>query len=372
MNAGLSFERLLAEPVLAGFSLLKPAGPGGPPPSWVLEASCERDAAETKSGDILVLGPAILAKPAEKLAALCAAAAGRGASAVAAALPGVQRARALLEAARRTVLAVIRFPPYLSAPAAAGILARALRSGPRIGARAFPSGQARGFDDDGLDRRILAVARAPRGNSPGELPLLEAMSRIEAVLPRGARFGAIKDEGGSVSHLLMTSAASVSPRDLREALRRAAESSGISIGVSDRLPPGESWDRILVQSSEALELGTALLGPGHVSYYSNLYLYKAFIDDGRPELFLSFSRSTLDRIRAWDEAHSGQLLRTLETYFGLDRNLRRTAATLGIHRQTVKNRIAKIEELTACPMADEGRMSYELMLAYKHLSKVKL
>lgn len=65
-----------------------------------------------------------------------------------------------------------------------------------------------------------------------------------------------------------------------------------------------------------------------------------------PETLRRFAGSVLTPIRAHDQAHGGELERTLRAFFDTDGHRARTAAALRVHVNTVTLRFAKIRKLT--------------------------
>lgn len=360
MDGPLTLERLLLDPRLAVFTLYSDTPDPGPPPSWVLEVSGPGDAGEVRAGDIVVSGKL---GGGEDVRLFCERirAGGACALAVPGESPGDSRG-----------MAVICYPPWLPRHEAAGSLARALwpfagESG-SISAGEFGTA-APSAPSETSRLRILSI-RNGSGKPPA--PEHELNGLLERRLPRGVAIRRRSPGGSGEPYLILRVSETVGPGEFRSALREAAREYRWAIGVSDGFPLNAPSEEYALQAREAAVLGMALFGPGHVSFYENLYLYKAFIGDGRPDLLLTFSRDTLNRLRDWDACHGSELLPTLETYFEMDRNAGRTAERLGIHRHTLRQRLERIEEATECPVRGEGAMRYELILAYKHLSKLKL
>lgn len=359
MSAERTLSALLGDAGLGAFELLAPPGREAPDPDWVLEAPSLAEAGEARAGDLVVAGagvdPTALASICAERRATALVVPSGFPTALGMAAPGSEGAAPGL----------VAYPAWLPRHAAALAVARAL----------WPArGQARGQGESPVARlvsprrRAIAVRRG--GREPSDLAEIAAL--LDAYLPRGVEALPISSAPGGERFLTLAIKESVAPKELRNALRDAASELGLSIGASDAFERGSDERAYLERAREALVLGTALLGNGHVSFYENLYLYKAFVDDGRPDILLYFSRDTLNRLKEWDVAQGSSLLETLEAYFEHDRNVGRTASRLGIHRHTLKNRLEKIEEVTSYPVRGEWAMSYELMLAYKHLSKVKL
>lgn len=360
MDGPLTLERLLLDPRLAGFTLSSDASDAGPPPSWVLEVTGLGDAGEVRTGDIVVSG-----KPGdgEEVRLFCARVRAGGACALA--VPG--------EPPKEPCgLAVICYPAWLPRHEAAGSLARAVWpfSGyavPAARCDASPRGAVSPASDESCRFRVVSV-RSKAGGPVSE----EVGALLERILPGGVEIRGLREGSSGENCLVLRISETLSPGELRSFLRDAARRHRWAIGVSEAFPASSQAAGYAPKAREAAVLGMALFGPGHVSFYENLYLYKAFIGDGRPDLLLTFSRDTLNRLRDWDACHGSELLPTLETYFEMDRNTGRTAERLGIHRHTLRQRLERIEEATECPVRGEGAMRYELILAYKHLSKIKL
>lgn len=364
-------EALLSRPGLAGFELLRTPGPTTAP-GWVLEATCADDAREARPDDIVVAGSRGGLDGHDELLGLASACAARGACALAIPADMADAAEA------PGSLTIVTYPAWMPRHRAAEHLALALAQDRADELRAYAPGHSsdtarpEARSAAAPSRRVLAVSASRRTVPGAHVSPSAAAARINDRLPAHAEAAPLDAGQADEGLLLLRIGQDVAPAEIRRSLRAAAIEDALSIGASDAFGPGDPTERYVARAREALTLGSALFGGGHVSFYENLYLYKAFIDDGRPELLLSFSRDTLSRLREWDERHGSELLRTVEAFFEQDRNVRRTAERLGIHRHTLRSRLERIEEVTACPVRGEGGMSFELLLAYKHLSKVKL
>jgi DNA-binding PucR family transcriptional regulator len=63
------------------------------------------------------------------------------------------------------------------------------------------------------------------------------------------------------------------------------------------------------------------------------------------------------------DAATVELLRTLQTFFDSDRNVRRSARKLGVHENTVRYRLVRIEELTGLSIASSSEDQQTAQLA---------
>lgn len=82
-----------------------------------------------------------------------------------------------------------------------------------------------------------------------------------------------------------------------------------------------------------------------------------------------FAYQTLDGLLAGD-ATTVDLLSTLRLFFDASRSIRRTAATIGVHENTVRYRLARIEELTGLNVASDSadQMTAQLAILLLQLS----
>jgi purine catabolism regulator len=67
---------------------------------------------------------------------------------------------------------------------------------------------------------------------------------------------------------------------------------------------------------------------------------------------------------AYDSRHSSDMVTTLDAFLRCDRSWVKTAAALGVHRQTVVYRIQRIEQITGRKMAETATIA-ELWLALR-------
>jgi len=62
---------------------------------------------------------------------------------------------------------------------------------------------------------------------------------------------------------------------------------------------------------------------------------------------------TLFKLQEYDEKSSSNLLETLSLYFDENRNLGKAAEKMYIHRNTMKYRVKRIQEILNCDLKDE-------------------
>lgn len=165
--------------------------------------------------------------------------------------------------------------------------------------------------------------------------------------------------------------------DLRSILLEIIDQSKVkfglttSFGVSNLCSLPDSMPLGIKEAQEALNVGKHILNQGYIALYENIELYRLFLQVPERKALIEFSKKTLEKVVAYDQIHGTELVRTLETYIQNDHSIKRTAELLYIHRHTVKNRLAKIEEISRISFRSEERFQLEFALTLKHLYRIK-
>ncbi|RNF39742.1 PucR family transcriptional regulator [Planococcus salinus] len=120
------------------------------------------------------------------------------------------------------------------------------------------------------------------------------------------------------------------------------------------------------QAEKAIDLNKTINRPEGIYYYDALGAYR-LLDQLKEEKELKdFYSETVGRLIEQDTNH--ELIKTLKAYFFHDEVLKSTAEALFIHINTLKYRMKKIEEITACSLkSSEGKMNLFLGLKIHEL-----
>ncbi|MBA2754326.1 MAG: helix-turn-helix domain-containing protein, partial [Chloroflexia bacterium] len=139
-------------------------------------------------------------------------------------------------------------------------------------------------------------------------------------------------------------------RELRTAL--GTEHETVSLGCG-RANAGIAGIRTSHQEArQALTLSRRLHGPGHVTAFDDLGIYRLiFAAEALPEL-RAFHVETLDSLLTYDRDHHADLVRTLVAYFQANGSPKEAATILGVHRNTVLYRLDRIAEITGFDLSD--------------------
>ena len=156
------------------------------------------------------------------------------------------------------------------------------------------------------------------------------------------------------------------PIVLQQELGRQARSSSptmISMGVGGIHSGTAGIRQSHQEAKQALTMSRRLYGPGQVTRFEDLGIYRLlFAARDLPEL-RSFHDDALTALIDYDRQHGAELLRTLGAFFSGRCGPKETAAILGVHRNTVLYRLERIRELTGFDL-DDADVRLRLQLAY--------
>ncbi|MCW2132220.1 PucR family transcriptional regulator [Arthrobacter sp. VKM Ac-2550] len=148
--------------------------------------------------------------------------------------------------------------------------------------------------------------------------------------------------------------------ELSSYLYDAGLTATVGVGGSYAQPNGLRWSYF--EAKEALTHGARLNVPQRLSLTS---LLMASEDVPLADL----AAEALDPLSEFDAAHDAQLMSTLETYLELNGSVAAVAETLGLHRNSVRYRLAQIIELTGYdPASTADRVHLWLALTVRRLA----
>ncbi|GLZ05403.1 hypothetical protein Acsp03_28690 [Actinomadura sp. NBRC 104412] len=197
------------------------------------------------------------------------------------------------------------------------------------------------------------VATAGGGLRPGELRTV-----LAEILPGRPLLGLLGDEA-----IALVQAGTDLAGSLRASLSALAPGlTELAVGVSDRVRAGELRGAV-DEARYARRLAASRTDPvcvvGHDELGTHLILLASVPDDVRH----MFTERLLDPLRAYDEVHKADLIRTLEAFLQHDGSWTRCAEHLHLHVNSVRYRIQRIEALTGHDLSRlEDRVDFFLAL----------
>ncbi|MGW5731283.1 MULTISPECIES: PucR family transcriptional regulator [Streptomyces] len=162
-------------------------------------------------------------------------------------------------------------------------------------------------------------------------------------------------------HVVLVADARPHARALHEALARATGTGSGTIGVST---PSDSVPDIphrYQEAQRALEVRLSSREHYGTTFFDELGLYRILGPGTGHQELESFVREWLGQLIDYDARHQATMVETLSRYFDCGGNYDEAAASLAIHRSTLRYRLQRIREISGNDLADvEDRLNLQV------------
>ncbi|SMC99325.1 PucR family transcriptional regulator [Sporomusa malonica] len=138
----------------------------------------------------------------------------------------------------------------------------------------------------------------------------------------------------------------------------------ISIGVGTAATDISSVRQSYQDALTCLTLGRIIKGDGHITYPHEIASYTLLINSDTTSLLTHVCGATLAKLENTDKVHGTELIKTLEKYLECDKNLTDSARELYIHRNTLTNRLERIQDITSLDFSNR-ELLFSLRLALR-------
>ena len=153
--------------------------------------------------------------------------------------------------------------------------------------------------------------------------------------------------------------------------RRVAAEPGLGpvSGGLGRVHRGLSGLRVATEeASQALTIGEHIYGPGQLTPFSRLGLYRFLLASRDAADLRAFYEEVLGPLLSYDQEHNSELVKTLEAYFTSLCSPQATAELLHLHRNSLLYRLQRIEEIAGLKLNDpETRLLLQLALRVRQV-----
>ncbi len=136
----------------------------------------------------------------------------------------------------------------------------------------------------------------------------------------------------------------------------------VGVGIGRASPDPLALHASYSEARRALTIGRWGHGPGRLTVFEELGIDRLMVGVAGAEI-AAFCDTVLGRLEAHDAARATNLVATLETFLA-SRNAALAARQLYLHYNTLKNRLAKIEEIIG-PYLDDPERCLSLALALR-------
>ena len=155
--------------------------------------------------------------------------------------------------------------------------------------------------------------------------------------------------------------------ELLHACRELGSRKSAAIGVSQMRSVAAEASRAYREALDAATIGRALLHEGGAIAYSQLGAYRYLVHIAADDAPRDPMRAAVDTLIAYDRRRRSSLLDTLERYLAERRSVIESSRALFIHPNTLRQRLARIEELTGVELAGADLLSLELAIKLARL-----
>jgi len=134
--------------------------------------------------------------------------------------------------------------------------------------------------------------------------------------------------------------------EMRESVARQMHGLTVSIGLGSRYGELQDLKKSMKEAELALKVVKCSSDKNSICSYNELGIYRLLfkIKDSRD--LESFHFEILGSLLDYDRMYQSQLVETLDAYMAENRNFLKTAERLHIHRNTLKYRLKRIEEIS--------------------------
>lgn len=138
----------------------------------------------------------------------------------------------------------------------------------------------------------------------------------------------------------------------------------ISVGIGGLIYHIKEFKRSSIEAKEALKMLHACKKHNDIRMYEEMGIFRILFNVKDSKELTKILEATLGPLIERDNKSDNDLVNTLEVYLMQDCNITKTSEILFLHRNTVKYRIQRIQEILFCDFND-ANTCFNLRLAYK-------
>jgi GAF domain-containing protein/sugar diacid utilization regulator len=142
-------------------------------------------------------------------------------------------------------------------------------------------------------------------------------------------------------------------RDLARQMR-SENNVCLAIGIGNPCTNISDYRRGFGEASEAQQMGQHLSREGGVTHFNDLGVYRYLYKIARMDDLRDMYQDQVGRIATYDHRKGTDLLDTLETYLECAGNLTRTSNRLFVHRNTLIQRLERLQSLCEIDLQERG------------------
>lgn len=236
------------------------------------------------------------------------------------------------------------------------------------GAATYASAKAGELRCDLSKPYLIVFAEPVPGREQGSREWRESAQALGEGLSGLVSRSAVEAGAGPVRALLAPGWQMAQPtQEILRACRALGERHGAIIGISELHAAAADAARAYRDALDAATIARALLAQGGAVAYSELGAYRYLVHIARDKAPHDRTRAAVDTLIAYDARRRTALLDTLERYLAERRSVIDSARSLFIHPNTLRQRLARIEQLTGLDLEGADLLSLELAIKLARL-----
>ncbi|MEA5084923.1 MAG: helix-turn-helix domain-containing protein [Lachnospiraceae bacterium] len=153
-------------------------------------------------------------------------------------------------------------------------------------------------------------------------------------------------------------------KHIQEKINELYKGLTMSAGIGNQFYRVSDFKKSAVEAKRAMQTAKNGQSRNSIGNYDEIGIYRLFYELQDYEIFVSAMKAILGRLMEYDIDNNSNLVDTLEVYLMNDRNISRAAEELFLHRNTLKYRLNRIEEVLMYDLSDVNTV-FNLLLAYK-------
>lgn len=152
--------------------------------------------------------------------------------------------------------------------------------------------------------------------------------------------------------------------EIREKISKNVKGLTVNIGIGNSCNELKDFKRSVSQALKSLKILKACKRIDSTREYKELGVYRLLFKIDDIDELRNICEEVLGALIEQDKKNGTDFLNTLEVFLREDRNLGKTAEVLFVHRNTMKYRLARIEEILQCDL-ENANVCFNISLAYK-------
>ena len=153
-------------------------------------------------------------------------------------------------------------------------------------------------------------------------------------------------------------------KEIEENLRYSRKNVSVSMGIGKVFIGADSIKKSVTEARKANKVIKTDGETGNLRYYDEIGIYRIFFNLSDDKVLRNLLTEALGAIMQYDDENGSDMVHTLEVFLEQGCNIAAATDALYVHRNTVKYRIKRIEEIMNIDLKDVT-VQFNLRLAFK-------